>query len=141
MESGDKGSNRPKPSTEAVRILRDYIRQGDEEPSATTLPDLKEAPREDVPPVGLSEGDQAILTERERLAGVRRGEAIAAARADVLAAKQKLEAQREAQAAAAAETERKRIARANRPLPAVASPSDPGNSITMNLLARLLGKD
>ena len=30
MESGDKGNNRTKTSTEAVRRFRDYIRDGDE---------------------------------------------------------------------------------------------------------------
>ena len=141
MESGDKGNNRTKTSTEAVRRFRDYIRDGDEEPNATKLPDLMETPQDNASPVGLSEGEQAILAERKRLAGLRRGEAIAAARAEVLATKQKLVAQKEAQAAAIAEKERIRIARSNRPLPAVASPDNPGNSITMNLLAKLLGKD
>ncbi len=140
MESGDTGNKRTRPSADAVRILRDYIREGDEVPNAV-LPDLKEAPKEDAPPVRLSESEQAILDERERLAGIRRGEAIAAARAEVLAAKQTLEAEEAARAVAAAERERQRIARANRPQPTVATPDNPGNSITMNFLAKLLGKN
>lgn len=141
MESSDNRNNRTKPSIEAVRILRDYIRQGDEEPSSKALPDLGEVSGENTSPTSLSESEKAILDERERLAGIRRSEAIAAARAQVLDAKQKIEARNATEAAAAAAKEARRIERASRPIPRVATPDNPGNSEVMQFLSKLLGKD
>jgi hypothetical protein len=131
-----------------VRRFRDYINNGDEavenptEPITTTSSTLEDqAPRG-----GLSEAEEAILAERRRIAEARRKEALASAEKDMAAIKEARDARlvqdaaRQARAQAKAE---EKIARQNNPnrTPSVATLNNPGDSITMNLLARLLGKN
>ncbi len=136
------------PSAEAVRILRDYIREGDEaektpaEPTTITESMVtNQSTRSE-----LSETEEAILAERRRIAEARREEALESAKKDMTALKEARNARlaqdaaRQARAQAKAE---EKIARQNDPnfTPSVATLNNPGDSITMNLLARLLGKN
>jgi hypothetical protein len=152
MESGgdNKKNSQGKtgPSDEAVRRFRDYINNGDEaveassEPTAATEPILQDQSTRG----GLSEAEEAILAEMKRMAEARRKAALESAKKDMTALKEARDARlardaaRQARAQAKAE---KKIARQNDPnrTPSVATLNNPGDSITMNLLARLLGKN